>query len=93
MKYEVYAKQGNTSWQEWIEADSPVEATNKIIEVIDTNPYNSKYNEFAIKDEDGVIVYEGEWWFPDMVDEDDGESEEWVLERNALTESEIKDVL
>ncbi len=93
MRHKIHARQGNTGWEDWIEADSVKEAVEKIIDEIKINPYNRKYNEFEIYDEDGVILYEGEWWHLDMVNEEDGESEEWVLEQNAATETEIAKIL
>ena len=82
----VYIKQGNTSWEEWCK--TPEEA----IETISSNPYNYKYNEFAISDKHGVILLEDEWWHSDMVDEEGGESKEWVIEQNNETEEKIEKV-
>ena len=81
----VYTKQGNTSWEKWCE--TPKEA----IEAISSNPYNYKYNEFAILDKDGIILLEGKWWHLDIVDQEE-ENEEWVIEQNNEIEEKIEKV-
>ena len=92
MKIKVYVKQAGTSWEETIESNDIKEIYENILDTIDANPYNCKYNNFTIYDEDGIIIYEGEWWHLDMVDEEE-ESEEWVMEQNNKTIEEIKEIL